>query len=185
MSHPAGSRGQNTSNSRPWHNDGPRVRFRGSEAGPVGLAGEAGALCHGIYVGKVPPPSGAGRRAAPNARNAGISGRDRAGTRPLPDHAEGPTRNSLQRKRTHGPPMLLPASVLPHLCPIDAAGTASMGHRCRSPGPPNRIDGPPMRFGRAAAEPRRSRTRRRAAAEPIAGPRCRARRRAPPPAQPK
>ncbi len=63
--------------------------------GPVGLAGEAGALCHGFYVGKVPPPSVAGRRAAPNARNAGISGRDRAGTRPLPDHAEEPTRSEF------------------------------------------------------------------------------------------
>ncbi len=85
----------------------PWVRFRGSEAGLVGLAGEAGALCHGFYGGKVPLPRGAGRRPAPNAQNAGISGRDRPATRLLPDHAEEPTRNSIQRKPTHVPSLLL------------------------------------------------------------------------------
>ncbi len=91
--------------------DGPWVRFRGSEAGLVGLAGEAGALCHGFYGGKVPLPRGAGRRDAPNARNAGISGRDRPATRLLPDHAEEPTRNSLQRKPTHGPSLRFAAGA--------------------------------------------------------------------------
>ena len=57
---------------------GPWVRFRGSEAGPVGLAGEAGALCHGFYVGKVPPPSGAGRRATPNCPVSGNSALSRS-----------------------------------------------------------------------------------------------------------
>ncbi len=81
---------------------------------------------------KCPRLPGAGRRAAPNARNAGISGRDRAGTRPLPDHAEEPTRNSLQRKRTHGPPMLSGRGRV----------TASMGHRCCG----NDIHGPSLRL---------------------------------------
>ncbi len=45
-----------------------------------------------------------------------------------------------------GPPMLLPARPSPQRWPIDAAGSASMSHRCCcSPGG-NRNDGPRVRF---------------------------------------
>ena len=100
-----------------------------------------------VFTGvKCPRFPGAGRRAAPNARNAGISGRDRAGPAPLPDHAEEPTRNSLQRKRTHGPSMLPSRAGQPQRWPMDVVPAATMAHRCGYRPRPDSIHGPSLRF---------------------------------------
>ncbi len=55
------------------------------------------------------------------------------------------TSNSLQRKRTHGPSMRFGGRAEQHPWPIHAVPAASMGHRCGSVPPGNRIGGTSLR----------------------------------------
>ncbi len=167
--------------------DGPWMRFLGSEAGPVGLAGEAGALCLGVYGGKVPPPPGARRQVAANARNAGISRRDRPAARPLPGlarqpflasapafrvfPASGAFRRSGRRHRGH-PGAVKTTPKCPRCAgktvpdPPHCTRNAPMGHRCCSPRP----RGP---ASPRAARPRPARPGPAGRARPQVSPRCR------------
>ncbi len=80
-------------------------------------------------------PPRQGRPAAPARRAVPGSGgtlRSQNNSRVPPPPARDPPRPaSLPKKGTRGPSLSLPGLRLPHRCPIDAAATATRGHRCR------------------------------------------------------